>query len=327
MFTIHKVKRMEKQQLYELYPLPDDNWQRQGEDLLIDPHIRESLVRFGEFRLRYGRREGTLGLIIIPGPPGVGKSVIIRWAADALVRELHTTGNALVVKASNLMDELLGKSQKNVDELFDTLAFSASKKLTTFLTDDAESLYMSRQQSVKSNDPTDVVKATIALFQGMDRLRYNPNVVQYAALNIEGLVDPAIMSRSDVVIPFELPNLEARSAILARKVKGLAGERVLKELAAATEGKSGRDLNKINLLAYLQGTAKTLEDLTEADYLRAVGLEPTLELPKEEPCLISLSNGSPATLLPITRLLLPPMSSTQLPNCSNSQNGTTLSGD
>jgi SpoVK/Ycf46/Vps4 family AAA+-type ATPase len=312
---------MNKPYLYDLVELPDDNWQQQGEALLLEPHVRHTLVRFGEFRIRYGSREGTLGLILVPGPPGVGKSDAIRWAADAVVRELHTTGNALVFKAENLMDEHLGRSQKNVSEFFDTIAFSARNKITALIIDDAESVFMSRQQSVESNDPTDVVKATIAFFQGMDRLRYNPNVLQYAALNIEGLVDPAILSRSDVVIPFELPNLEARTAILARKVKGLAGERVLKELAAATEGQSGRDLNKINLLAYLQGTAKTLEDLTEADYLRAVGLEPTLELPKEEPCEISVFNGSPAISLPITNLLLPPKSSTQQPNCSYFQNG------
>jgi SpoVK/Ycf46/Vps4 family AAA+-type ATPase len=318
---------MDKHPLYDFVELPDDNWQRQGEDLQLDPHIPHILLRFGEFRIHHGSREGTHGLILVPGPPGVGKSVAIRWAADALVRELHTTGNALVVRAANLSDEHLGRSQKNVEEFFDTIAFSARNKITPIIIDDAESVCMSRQQSVNSNDPTDVVKATIAFFQGMDRLRFNPNVVQYAALNIEGLVDPAILSRSDVAIPFELPNLEARIAILARKVKGLAGERVLRELAAATEGKSGRDLNKINLLAYLHGTAKTLEDLTEDDYLRAVGLTPTLALPKEEPCLHSLSNGSPDFSLPITKLLLPPKSSCQQPNSSDSQNGTSWSGD
>ncbi len=260
---------MDKPQLYDLVELPDDTWQRQGEALHLDPQIRRILLRFGEFQLRYKCTEGTHGLIILNGPPGTGKSDAIRWAADALVRKFATRGNALVINVAGLMDEHLGRSQKNVAELFDTIAFSASKYPTPVLLDDVEAFFMSRKQSTDSNDPTDVAKATTEFLHGMDRLRFNPNVVQYATLNIEDLVDEAIHDRCDVVISFELPNLEARTAILARKVKGLAGERVLEELAAATEGKSGRKLNKINLHAYIHGTADTLEGLTEEDYLHA----------------------------------------------------------
>jgi AAA+ superfamily predicted ATPase len=260
---------MNKPHFYDLVELPNDNWQRQGEALHLDPYIRHILLRFGGFQLRYKRTEGTHGIIILNGPPGVGKSDTIRWGADALVRKFATRGNALVINVAGLMDEHLGRSQKNVAELIDTIAFSADKYLTLVLLDDAEAYFMSRKQSIDSNDPTDVAKATTEFMHGMDRLRFNPNVVQYATLNIEDLVDEAIHDRCDVVISFELPNLEARTAILARKVKGLAGERVLEELAAATEGKSGRKLNKINLHAYIHGTADTLEGLTEEDYLHA----------------------------------------------------------
>jgi len=231
------------------------------------------------------------------------------------------------LNVSGLMDEHLGRSQKNVEELFDTIAFSARKKPSFIFLDDAEAYFMKRQQSVKSNDLTDVVKATIALFRGMDDLRFNPNVVQYATLNIEGLVDEAIQSRCNISIPFELPDLKARTAILARKVKGLAGERVLKVLATATEGKSGRDLNKINLLAYLEGTGETLEDLTEEDYLRAVCLSPDFEFVKDESCVNFLPNPFQATSLPMSKSLLSAKSSNQQQNCSNSQNGTNWTGD
>jgi SpoVK/Ycf46/Vps4 family AAA+-type ATPase len=316
---------VEKQQLYDLVELPDDNWREQGEALHLPPHVRRYLLRFGMYRVLYGMRDGIIGLMMLKGPPGTGKSVMVRWAADTLSRALDTTGNALVINAAGLMDEHLGRSQKNAAELFDTIAFSAGKKLTVVILDDAESVFMSRRQSTQSQDPTDVVKVTTTILQGLDRLRFNPNVVQYATLNIEGLVDEAILSRCDMTLSFELPNLADRTAILSRTVQGLAGERVLEELAGATEGKSGRHLNTINLHAYLEGTATRREDLTEADYLRAVGLTPTLELAKDEPCLNLLPNRSQDTSLPMPRLLSPPRSSNPQPTYSNFQNGTNWS--
>jgi len=147
-------------------------------------------------------------------------------------------------------------------------------------------------------------------------------VVQYATLNISGLVDEAILSRCDVVMRYELPDIEARTAILARNVKGLAGERVLEKLAAQTEGKSGREIIKTNLHAYLYGTGALLEDLTEADYLAAVGFTPTSNFKrKDEPCMDFSNNKFLVGSQSPTRLLSSPTSSSQQPNYSNSHNG------
>jgi SpoVK/Ycf46/Vps4 family AAA+-type ATPase len=318
---------MNSPQLYDLVTLPDNTWRQQGKALHLPPHVRRYLLRFGMYRVLYGMRDEIIGLMMLNGRPGTGKSVMVRWAADALSRALRTTGNALVINAAGMMDEHLGRSQKNAAELFDTIAFSAGKKLTVVILDDAESFFMSRHQSTQSQDPTDVVKVTTTILQGLDRLRFNPNVVQYATLNIEGLVDEAILSRCDVTLSFELPNFADRTAILTRKVQGLAGERVLEDLAAATEGKSGRHLNTINLHAYLEGTATRRDDLTEADYLRAVGLTPTLELAKDEPCLNLLPNRSQATSHPKTKLLSQSTSSNPQPTYSTFQNGTNWSGE
>jgi AAA+ superfamily predicted ATPase len=260
---------MEKQSLFDLIPLPYENWRKLGEALYLPPQTQRALIRFPMYRFLYGCRGDTTGLMMLIGDPGTGKSDSVRWAADAVMRRFGTKGNALVINPAGLQDEHLGRSQKNVAELIEKIAFSASQVPTAVILDDAEAVLMSRKQSTQSNDPTDVAKATTTLLHGLDRLRFNPNIVQFATLNISGLVDEAILSRCDVIIPFNLPNVQARTAILTRNLKGLAGERVLGKLVAATEGKSGRDLNKINLLAYLQGTGTSLNDLTESDYLAA----------------------------------------------------------
>jgi SpoVK/Ycf46/Vps4 family AAA+-type ATPase len=100
------------------------------------------------------------------------------------------------------------------------------------------------------------------------------NVLQIATGNFTGVLDPAIIDRIDHIITFHLPTLAQRREILRQKVQGLAGERVLEELAAATEGWSGRRLAKIVMQAYLVSTARTRAEMTAADFLRAVGLTP-----------------------------------------------------
>jgi AAA+ superfamily predicted ATPase len=259
---------------------------------------------------------------MVTGDPGTGKSDSVRWAADAVIRKFGAKGIALVINPAGLSDEHLGRSQKLTEELYTSIDMCSRKSITVTIYDDAESFFMSRRQSAESNDPTDVVKATIALLHGFDRLRFNPKVVQFATLNISGLIDPAILNRSDVVVRYNLPDIEARTAILARNLKGLAGERVLEKLAAQTQGKSGREINKINLHAYLHGTGPLLEDLTESDYLAAVGFTRTSNFKRNhEPCMHFANNKFQVGSQPQTRLLSSSTSSPQQPNYSNSHNG------
>ena len=264
-----------REEKYDIVRLPDQRWWERGNDLVLAPDIKPSLIRYGQYRLE--RTDGTSGLLIANGPPGTGKSDAVRWAASELMRRLSLTGNGLVIHVPALFDHHLGNSAKRVAGLLEDIKLSARRFPTCVILDDAEALFLSRRQSIASNDPTDIVRVATTLFQGLDDLRFEP-VILYATLNIQGVIDEAIESRCDYILTFGLPTYEARLSILQTKVKGSAGERVLHELAAATEGWSGRDLNKINLKAFLKGTAATREELTEEDYLRAVGLIPGTEL-------------------------------------------------
>jgi AAA+ superfamily predicted ATPase len=57
------------------------------------------------------------------------------------------------------------------------------------------------------------MRVTTTLLHGLDRLRYTAHVIQYATLNIQGVVDCAIASRADLTVPFALPNADERLAI------------------------------------------------------------------------------------------------------------------
>jgi ATP-dependent 26S proteasome regulatory subunit len=256
---------------YQHVKLPDDTWRELGESLVLDPQVRNLLLRFGLYRFSSGYRRQGYGLMTINGLPGTGKSDAVRWAGDAAIRNLGGEGNGLIINAEALFDEHLGQSQKLVAQLFEEISFSAARVNTVVIWDDADGIFLSRERSLSSGDPTDVMKATTALLHGLDRLRFE-NVLQYATVNIQGVVDEAIASRSDYLLHFALPGLRARYAILENLLMGTAGQGVCEALAEATEGWSGRALSRINLLAFLTGIGRTVEELTAQDYLAAVGL-------------------------------------------------------
>jgi SpoVK/Ycf46/Vps4 family AAA+-type ATPase len=264
-----------EEELYELVPLPNEDWQQLGEALVLPPQYKRMPRRYGKYRLYHALPGELHGLATFIGPPGTGKTVLACWAGDAAVRAHRGTGNGFLVNAANLFNEHLGRSAKRAQALFSDIALSARRTPTFVLFDDADVLFISRKQTLeKPGDPMDVAKVTTELFQGLNRLQYSTNVLMFATLNLEGVIDPAIADRSDFVLTFPLPDAQARLAILQAKIKGTAGMQVLDDLAAATEGKSGRYLSKMKFLAYLEGTCDDPEDLRKEDFLRAVGLTP-----------------------------------------------------
>lgn len=264
-----------KPEKYQVIKLPHDPFHVAGERLIQGPEVREPITRYCLWRLQEQDGDEGSGILAFFGPPGTGKSCTARFIADAAVRRLGGGGNALIVHTPALFSEELGRSAKLVAELFHAIEFSASHNHKTIcIWDDAEGIFLSRQHVINAKDPTDLLKVTATLNEGFDRLIEVKNVVHIATANFTSVVDPAIMDRIDYVVPFALPTFQERMEIIRRRVNGLAGELVLAELAAATEGWSGRRLSKLVMQAYLWGTARTRAELTAEDFLRAVGVTP-----------------------------------------------------
>jgi AAA+ superfamily predicted ATPase len=310
--------------LYELVKLPDDEWQLRGDALVLPPDVNQLLLRYCLYLLRYRREHRLNRLLMLTGPPGTGKSDAVRGIASTITRTLSITGNALNIRVSALYNEELGRSAKQVDKLLEDIRISAQKSVTFVLLDDAESLFMDRRHILQTKVPGDVITVATTLLAGLDRFRFQPNVIMFATLNIERAVDEAILSRADHIVPFGLPTQEARIQILRNMLTGTPGEQVLEKLAEATGGWSGRDLTKIPLKAFLLGTAATPDEMTEQDYLRAVGHIPESdvvdevirEAQKEDICTRPSPNGFPVAdsaqknklIWPLRRLLAQPTS-------------------
>lgn len=71
-----------------------------------------------------------------------------------------------------------------------------------------------------------------------------PRSIVIGATNRKGDLDPALLSRFDASVHFELPQIMCRAAIFARYARQLSDEEH-KQLAAMTDGFSGRDIRDV----------------------------------------------------------------------------------
>jgi SpoVK/Ycf46/Vps4 family AAA+-type ATPase len=198
------------------------------------------------------------GVILLVGPPGVGKTTVARGLADKVSRTV--VGEAawlfLEVDPHALASSSLGRSQRSVEQLFGTLLHEhASAGPMIVLLDEVETLFTDRAALSLEANPVDVHRAVDAALVGLDRLaREHPDALILATSNFPKAIDPALASRADAVFEVPLPDRDGRRAIVEHTVAAVAaafpGGQVLldpaflDQVADLAEGMDGRQLRK-----------------------------------------------------------------------------------
>ena len=212
--------------------------------------------------------------VLLYGPPGVGKTFVVRALASTGRLSVHA------VKGAELMDKWVGSSEKAVRELFRRARDSAPSLI--FL-DEIDALAPRRGQSFDSGVTDRVVAALLTELDGIEPLR---DVVVLGATNRPELIDPALLrpGRLERLVFVEPPDAEARFEILKTASKSVPlGEGVnLKDLAADLDGYSAADcvalLREAALTAMrrsIDAADVTAEDLATARDTVRPSLEPT----------------------------------------------------
>jgi transitional endoplasmic reticulum ATPase len=201
--------------------------------------------------------------VLLYGPPGVGKTFVVRALASSGRLSVHA------VKGAELMDKWVGSSEKAVRELFRRARDSAPSLI--FL-DEIDALAPRRGQSFDSGVTDRVVAALLTELDGIEPLR---DVVVLGATNRPELIDPALLrpGRLERLVFVEPPDAEARFEILktASKSVPLSKEVDLKDLAAELDGYSAADCVALLREAALTAMRRSIDaaDVTAGDIAKA----------------------------------------------------------
>ncbi len=192
---------------------------------------------------QYGLEAG--GSIVLYGPPGTGKTTFVKAVANEL-------GFPMVnVKCSELINSLIGETEKNIAALFDEVrrfVREQNRPIILFI-DEFENIAKSRDSGdVKSAQS---VQELLTQLDGFDT--NNKNITIIVATNYYDSIDSAIQSRFKKKILVPLPDQEARKFLFelecrkgGRKLFDYDYEAIdFSELADLSEGLSGRDIRNI----------------------------------------------------------------------------------
>lgn len=188
-------------------------------------------LQFPDLYKAYGRKTG--GGILVYGPPGCGKTLILRAVAG------EVACNYLVVGLHEVFDPYYGNPERNLHQFFETARANAP---CVMIFDDLDSLAQDRRQ-IRESQMRSLVNQFL---HEMDGIRSeNQRVLVIGATNQPWALDPAFRrpGRFDQAIFVPPPDAPARAQIidLLAKDKPMADFDTA-SLVEATEGFTGADL-------------------------------------------------------------------------------------
>lgn len=193
----------------------------------------------------YGRIEPVAKNIInMYGPAGTGKTMCAHAIAKKLGKKI------LALQYSEIESKYLGDSAKNLKKAFETAVETDS----VMFFDEADSFLGKRIENISNS--TD--QALNSLRSQMLILLEEHNGIVLFATNLVSNFDPAFNSRIQTHIQFELPNKEARIAIIKKQIpnnlphKEPFNEEKIAEASDYADGFNGREIKNAMFNMYLK---------------------------------------------------------------------------
>ncbi len=213
-------------------------------------------IQYRDYLRRIGLRE--IGKLLFVGPPGTGKTSVARALSGKL-------GIPIVeVKLSQIADQYLGETAKNVDRVFEL-----AKKLSPCILFIDEFDFVAKARA--TDEHAALKRAVNTLLKAIDEISLvEHGVLLIGATNHPKILDHAAWRRFDEIVEFNLPDKEMRKRILDIVLRDIEGNVDTEEIATKTEGYSGSDLRMIVREAVLNGLVTGRTVIAQEDLLRGI---------------------------------------------------------
>jgi SpoVK/Ycf46/Vps4 family AAA+-type ATPase len=169
---------------------------------------------------------------LIYGPPGTGKTKLARAISNYLDIEM------VYVRLDELISSYLGKTGKNIREIFDV----ANKESVIIFLDEIDTIAKHRDDDQELGELKRVVTV---LLQNIDML--SPNSILIAATNHPHMLDNALWRRFPYKLDLELPQKEERKKLIklffGEQAKNVDAD-ILSEISGGLSGSDIKDLSE-----------------------------------------------------------------------------------
>ncbi len=169
--------------------------------------------------------------VLFEGPPGCGKTTSAKIIANQVNIPL------IYMPIESIMSKYYGESETRFAEIFE--AAKAIGRSIIFI-DEVDALASSREGGI--HEASRRILST--LLRKIDGFESDGEVLLICATNRSKDLDPALLSRLDISIKFELPDERMRSLIFQRYAKQLK-QKELEDLGNMSDELSGRDIADI----------------------------------------------------------------------------------